>query len=131
MWWHIVFLILFAALYLIDRIVKLFFEKLLLINTDGFYGLIPGSNLFFIIVSAIILPALIIIIFKTKKAISRLGLVFLLAGVVANITDRIVFGGVLDLKITFFNFSNALNLADIYIVAGIIILITSVTGLHD
>ncbi len=124
-------ILLFAVLFLADRIVKLYFDKLLLTNTGGFYGLAPSSNIIMIFVSVIIIPLLFVAILKSKRAIVKYGAVFVLTGIVANLTDRILFGGVLDIKIIIFNFSNALNLADIYIVTGIIILIVSSLGLHD
>ena len=117
--------VLFAVLFLADRIVKLFFKEILLINTKGFYGLVPGSNLIFIIISVIIIPLLFAVILKSKKTLTKPGVALVLTGIVANLTDRILFGGVLDIKIKILNFSNALNLADIYIVTGIIILIMS------
>jgi len=123
--------VLFAGLYLADRLVKLFFKEILLINTKGFYGIFPGSNLILILISILIIPLLIAITLKSKKILTKLGIIFLLSGVVSNLTDRILFGGVLDIKITFLGLSNALNLADIYIVAGIIILITSAVTSHD
>ncbi len=123
--------LIFATLYLSDRIAKLFFKKILLINADGFYGLIPGSNLIFIIVSFMIIPVLATIMLKTKNPMIESGVVLVITGAFANLTDRILFGGALDIEIRIFDLSNALNLADIYIAAGIIILIISTMISHD
>lgn len=130
---HSRFTIQVSSFILLDQI-----TKALLASRDFFFGpikveLVKNHGLPFglnsssatsMIVTAIILSALIYYYFLNRNKFSsrdRIGYAFILGGAISNIIDRIVFGYVrdyLDLSLTF-----VFNLADVFIVIGIIILI--------
>lgn len=58
---------------------------------------------------------------KSKNMLLWIGLVFVLAGAFSNIGDRIYLGYVRDFIYVFWG--NIFNLADLYILAGIILLV--------
>jgi len=120
------FLFLLLVLISLDQ-----FLKYLIRHKDGFYicnsGIAFGIQIpviiFPIIFVGIILGGIyaIIILSDGKKIKSRLnfyGFVFIVAGAIANIIDRCMFGCVIDfINIGFLNFP-LFNLADIFITVG-------------
>ena len=113
-------LIFFFALIIIDQL-----SKYLIRPFDGFYICNSGISfgiqvpLFvFWLLWIILIGTLIYFTFKKNSCFSRIPLVFILAGAVANILDRLFFGCVIDfidLRIwPIFNF------ADIFIATGAI-----------
>ena len=117
---------LFVVLVLADRLTKLFFygKYIFLItftkNTGALFGLFKNNNLLFIISSFIALIILIYFLFKTKKSfLNNVSVIMIISGIVSNLIDRLYFGYVIDfidLKIW-----PIFNLADVFILAGIII----------
>lgn len=79
---------------------------------------IPIANVFIIITTLIILFCLIWFVRITTFR-AQLGMTFLLAGAFSNLLDRIIFSYVID----YLRFITSMfNLADIYILTGIILL---------
>lgn len=136
---NIRFFFLMLVLFIIDRLAKYLailklpeagvfvlknFNFKLFYNPNLAFSL-PLSNLLAIILTIIIVILLIYHLIRTAKT-STLGffaLSLILIGAVSNLIDRLRFGAVVD----FLNFSfwPAFNLADVYIIAGALILILS------
>jgi len=111
-----IFLILFA----LDKLLKLFLinsGKTVFINDGIFFGIYLNP----IILSIILILVFILIIYYHKFFSNRPSLKMIAAGIIMNITDRFVWGGVID----YINILNILfiNLADVIILIGIIYLI--------
>ena len=96
-------------------------------NEGIVWGLFPGNNILFLILSSLAIP-IIVLLFRLQKNINwwltvSFGLV--LAGAIGNLFDRIVYGAVRD----FFDFYlinwAVFNIADTYITVGVIILLVS------
>jgi len=116
------------------RVIKNFFYLTYINNSGASFGILKNSKILLIILSLI---ALVIIIryinsFKNTKY-NILGLGFLMGGIVGNLADRIMFGYVRD----FLNFYiigydfPVFNIADIFIVIGVGILIISILRGED
>jgi signal peptidase II len=89
-------------------------------NTGTFFGLLPHAQLFFI------LFALAVIIFlavryHTFEPRARLVFAFILGGALGNLTDRLLFGSVIDFLD--FRIWPAFNLADAAVSLSVILLI--------
>ena len=99
----------------------------IIINDNFIFGML-GSNFLAIAISAIIAPILIYLvtrrglIAKYNKSVSYLSLtiILILIGLISNILDRLIYGGVVD-YINFFGL-NWFNLADVLIVLSTIII---------
>lgn len=86
-------------------------------NTGVSFGMFQGYNLIFIFVAILF----IFLLYKYKKEINKFSFVLLSAGVLGNLTDRILYGGVTDF--ISFSFFPTFNLADSYLTIGVIWLI--------
>ena len=137
----------FASLFIIDRLVKVyllnflqenqlnslrlnnFFEVVLVWNRGVSYGLFPqqsyAGQLIIIFFSLIICVWIAKFITNSEIRYRSITLILILAGASSNIIDRLIYGAVAD----FFHFEIAtyswyvFNIADIYIVSGLLILI--------
>jgi len=137
----------FAVLFFFDRLLKIyllnfllenqlysirlnnFFEVVLVWNKGISYGLFPQESymgqLIITLVSFIICLWITKFIVSFKVKYRKITLILILAGATSNIVDRLIYGAVAD----FFHFEIAsyswyvFNVADIYIVSGLIILI--------
>ena len=137
----------FAGLFIIDRLVKVyllnflqenqlnsfrlnnFFEVVLVWNKGVSYGLFPqqsyAGQLIIIFFSLIICVRIAKFIIDSDIRYRSVTLILILAGASSNIIDRLIYGAVAD----FFHFEIAtyswyvFNIADIYIVSGLLILI--------
>ena len=137
----------FAGLFIIDRLVKVyllnflqenqlnslrlnnFFEVVLVWNKGVSYGLFPqqsyAGQLIIIFFSLIICVWIAKFITNSDIRYRSITLILILAGASSNIIDRLIYGAVAD----FFHFEIAtyswyvFNIADIYIVSGLLILI--------
>ena len=137
----------FASLFIIDRLVKVyllnflqenqlnsfrlnnFFEVVLVWNKGVSYGLFPqqsyAGQLIIIFFSLIICVWIAKFITNSEIRYRSITLILILAGASSNIIDRLIYGAVAD----FFHFEIAtyswyvFNIADIYIVSGLLILI--------
>jgi signal peptidase II len=109
---------LFTALILIDQALK-YFSNETICNPNIAWG-IPIVPAIFYFIWIIIIAILILIFLKTEKYYQKIFLIFIFAGALSNMIDRIKFGCVvdyIDLKIF-----PIFNLADTYITVGILIL---------
>ena len=137
----------FVGLFIIDRLVKVyllnflqenqlnsfrlnnFFEVVLVWNKGVSYGLFPqqsyAGQLIIIFFSLIICVWIAKFITNSDIRYRSITLILILAGASSNIIDRLIYGAVAD----FFHFEIAtyswyvFNIADIYIVSGLLILI--------
>ena len=137
----------FAGLFIIDRLVKVyllnflqenqlnsfrlnnFFEVVLVWNKGVSYGFFPqqsyAGQLIIIFFSLIICVWIAKFITNSDIRYRSITLILILAGASSNIIDRLIYGAVAD----FFHFEIAtyswyvFNIADIYIVSGLLILI--------
>ena len=115
-------------------IIKDFFYIRYINNHGASFGMLSNSKLLLIILSII---AIIIILrymnsFKKNK-INMIGFGLVLGGILGNLSDRILFGYVKDfLDFVIFNYNfPVFNLADIFIVIGVVILIISILRGED
>ena len=137
----------FAGLFIIDRLVKVyllnflqenqlnslrlnnFFEVVLVWNKGVSYGLFPqqsyAGQLIIIFLSLIICVWIAKFITNSDIRYRSITLILILAGASSNMIDRLIYGAVAD----FFHFEIAsyswyvFNIADMYIVSGLLILI--------
>mgnify|MGYP005728342381 CR=1 FL=1 len=137
----------FACLFIIDRLIKVyllnflqenqlnslrlnnFFEVVLVWSKGVSYGLFPqqsyAGQLIIIFFSLIICVWIAKFITNSEIRYRSITLILILAGASSNIIDRLIYGAVAD----FFHFEIAtyswyvFNIADIYIVSGLLILI--------
>jgi len=137
----------FSGLFIIDRLVKVyllnflqenqlnslrlnnFFEVTLVWNKGVSYGLFPQQSyvgqLIIIFFSLIICVWIAKFITNSDIRYRSITLILILAGASSNMIDRLIYGAVAD----FFHFEIAtyswyvFNIADIYIVSGLLILI--------
>jgi len=116
------------TLILIDVISKVFLKDSYAIaaNTIGLKGIInqgvvfgtfQGNNIAFIIISIVIIAA--VLYFYKKEPKLHFGLNLILAGAIANLIDRFVYGGVVDF--IYLRGFSTFNFADVFIVLGVII----------
>ena len=96
-------------------------------NTGTFWGLFSNINIFFMILSIILLSLLIYII-TVKTTLNKLNTILyslVISGVIGNLIDRIIRGYVVDfIGIKIFNYNFPIfNFADIYIVIGVLLFI--------
>lgn len=115
-------------------VIKDFFYLRYINNTGASFGILSNSKTLLIILS---LLAIIIILrymnsFKKSK-MNTIGFGFVLGGILGNLSDRILHGYVKDfLDFIIFNYDfPVFNLADIFIVVGVIILIISIIRGED
>lgn len=116
------------------RIIKNFFYLTYTNNTGASFGILKNSRVLLIVLSIIALVILLryISTFKETKY-NILGLGFLMGGIIGNLLDRVLFGYVRD----FLNFYimgydfPVFNIADIFIVLGVFILIISILKGED
>ena len=91
-------------------------------NTGGAFGI--GRINFILIISIIIIIGIIVFLIKEKKKITiYIPFILLLSGSIGNLIDRIFKGYVIDfIDINILDFPNV-NIADISIVSGVIVLL--------
>ena len=105
-------------LVILDLLTKYLFKSIK--NYGAAFGLLEGFNWMFIIIGFLVV--IVIIYYKNKVNKKVLyGLIFLMAGTIGNLIDRIVFGYVRDfIQIWIYP---GFNLADVFNVIGIILII--------
>lgn len=108
-------------------IIKDFFNITYVNNTGAAFSILLGKKIFLIIITLIIIAIIIYYIKKNhpKNKLETIAFSLLLGGSFGNLIDRITRGYVidfLDFKILSYNFP-IFNLADTFIVAGIILLL--------
>ena len=106
---------LILILIVVDQITKHFLTTVT--NTGAAFGILKGFNILLLVISLIALA----IFFYVKDKKIKIPLTFLIAGIVGNSIDRIIFGHVRDfINLGFFP---VFNLADSFNVVGVILLI--------
>jgi len=127
------YFLLFILLIFLDQIVKYFmtnkkytivrnfFYLIFKKNYGAAFGVLAGHRLFLVSAGIIITIALFFLLFKIKN---KLPVIFLLAGTIGNLIDRLIFGYVRD----FINiwFLSSFNFADVFCVIGGILLIIDI-----
>ncbi|MDD5254190.1 MAG: signal peptidase II [Candidatus Nanoarchaeia archaeon] len=98
-----------------------FFSLEYVTNTGSLFGLFKGNNLVFILIGLIILILITVWFIREKNNKLNLGLIFLISGIAGNLIDRIIYGNVIDF--INFKFWYVFNFADVYILAGIFLVI--------
>jgi len=96
-----------------------FFDLVHLHNTGAAFSMFTNSNVFFMILSGVALAILVGIAIRgmVKTCLSQLGWALLLAGILGNLTDRVLHGYVVDfllfdLHVPFAHPWPAFNVAD-------------------
>ena len=132
-YWQLLFLVLGTFFFAIDRISKILAFKLpaegffywqeilgikLFLNKGIAFG-VPLPQTIGIILSASI--TVIVIYFFVKNKYSNIGLIFIIIGAISNLLDRIKYEAIVDLFTI--KFLPIFNLADLYILLGLAILI--------
>ncbi len=115
-------------------IIKNFFSITLVHNTGAAWSILQNKNIFILIFSIV---ALIIIyrfmfLFKTNKR-NNFAFGLLVGGIFGNLLDRIIYGYVRDFfDFTIFSYDYPVfNIADIFIVIGVILLIIAIIKGED
>ena len=96
-------------------------------NTGAAWGLLSGHQLLFIIVTVVIVAAIIYILIRMpsdkKFTVLRVLLVFIAAGGIGNMIDRVYLGSVRDfIYIKIINFP-IFNVADMYVSCSVVIML--------
>ena len=109
------------------KIIDDFFYITYVRNTGAAWSIFANNTWFIIVISLIIIGVLVFYIYKNRPKIllEKVGYSLILGGAVGNFLDRIIYGYVVD----FFDFNifgynyPIFNLADVFIVVGIFLLI--------
>lgn len=115
-------------------IVKDFFYLRYINNTGASWGILSNSRVLLIILSFIAIIILIRYMYSFKETkLNFIGLGFLLGGILGNLADRILHGYVKDFfDFIIFNYDfPVFNIADIFIILGVTILIISIIRGED
>lgn len=109
------------------NIIPNFFNLTYVRNIGAAFSILPGSRWLFVILSIIALNIIYIFFINNKKLNTKEIIIFSLlqGGIIGNLIDRILYGYVIDfLDFNIFGLDFAIfNLADIFIVISIILLI--------
>ena len=115
-------------------IIKDYFYIKYINNTGASWGILSNNRILLIVLSIIALIILIRYINTFKKTkLNEIGFGFLLGGIIGNLCDRLLFGYVkdfIDLIVLHYDFP-VFNIADIFIVCGVILLIISIIRGED
>lgn len=108
-------------------IIKDFFNLTYVKNSGAAFSILDDNTFLVVIVSLIIIAILIRYVYKNKdaKKIERVAYSLILGGAIGNLVDRVFNGYVVDfLDFIFFGYNYPIfNLADTFIVIGVILLI--------
>ena len=108
-------------------IIKDFFYITYVRNTGAAWSMFAGNTLLLIIVSLIIISIIVYYILKSKpnNKMEKIAYSMILGGSIGNFFDRIIYGYVIDfLDFNIFGYDYPIfNLADTFIVVGVILLI--------
>lgn len=108
-------------------VIPKFFSLLYTLNPGAAWSLFSGNRIFLILITFLFLGFLYFFFLKDQhlKIVEKVGIGFLIGGILGNLVDRIFFGYVIDyLSFTFFNYSFPIfNFADTCIVGSIFFLI--------
>jgi len=75
-----------------------FFSVVNVTNTGAAFGSFTGNNTFFIVISIVALVVVTVLLMRRRQphALRDLSLALLLAGILGNLTDRLLYGHVID-----------------------------------
>src|SRR6266705_795320 len=75
-----------------------FFSLVNVPNTGAAFGSFTGNNTFFIVISIVALVVVTVLLMRRRQpdALRDLSLALLLAGILGNLTDRLLYGHVID-----------------------------------
>ncbi len=129
--WAFVFL--FALLIITDQLAKKFASRVF--ENQNFAFSLPLPVWLMYVIYALVLGGLVYYTVKHYKQLNfihRLAAVLIFAGAASNIVERIYSGFVRDfIYITLYKWTGVYNLADGYIIAGIILLLMSKNNKND
>ena len=112
-------MLLIILLILLDQITKFLFATT--INYGAAFNILQGYTTLLILISLVVLSVALYYYFKEKNKNLKLGLSFLIAGIIGNLIDRIILGYVRDF--IDFRIFPVFNLADAFNVIGVFIII--------
>jgi signal peptidase II len=116
---------LFIALILIDQVSKYFAKNIF--RNYAFAFSLPVPSSFIYLIYAVVLGGMIYYVLKNNKNFSvfvKIAWTFIFAGALSNISERILLGFVRDfVYISFYKWTGIYNLADGYIILGIVIIL--------
>lgn len=123
---HIMGILVISLLFAIDRVTK-YYAPNKIFNYGISFSLFPGLIPIVIALSIIFIFVLISIYSSLRKKFAQslaldFGFIFLIAGTLGNLFDRIAYGYVVDF-ITVSNYFPSFNLADVFNITGIILFI--------
>lgn len=104
-------------------------------NTGVAFGMLPGYLWIMVAVTSVFILIMlgVLIFYRKHTALSRLSMILIIAGGIGNLIDRLVLGYVVDyIQVSFF--PPVFNLADCFVVVGVILLLVYVifcTGKDD
>jgi signal peptidase II len=113
------------ALYEERVIIPDFFSLTYIQNSGAAWGFLSNNTNLLIVISVPIIAMLGWLMLKSKKKkILTSGLIFIIAGALGNLVDRIRIGYVVDmLRLDFLNFP-VFNIADVMLTFGVLLMIT-------
>lgn len=78
-------------------VIKSIFHLTLVFNKGGAFGVLMNATAFFIFISVLVIAAILIFLLRKKPEYTvTLALVFIMAGALSNLIDRLRFGCVVD-----------------------------------
>ena len=103
-----------------------YFSIVFVSNTGVFFGWFEKYGNAIAIFSVFISAIIVFVYPKINNRIIQAGLILILSGAVGNVIDRLLYGYVIDI----FLFANyiVLNIADIYVLAGILVFLIRLYG---
>ncbi len=120
----------FIGPYEAHTVVPDFFSLVNVTNTGAAFGSFRGNNTFFIVISIVALVVVAILLVRSRRpdAWRDLSLALLLAGIFGNVTDRLLYGHVIDfllfnLHIRYADPWPAFNVADSCISIAVVLFI--------
>ncbi|MEG2377666.1 MAG: signal peptidase II [Clostridia bacterium] len=93
-------------------------------NTGAAFSMLSGNRIFLIAIPILVCLAVVYLLVskRVSQPLLRWTFIFILAGAVGNLIDRIIHGYVVDMfEITLFKFA-IFNVADIFVTAGAVML---------
>ncbi len=111
------------------NIIPNFFNLTYTKNFGAAFGILEGKRVFFLIITILVFGYLIYELIKNiYKKLYSCSLILIISGIIGNFIDRLLFGFVRDfLDFKIFGYDAAIfNLADSFIVIGVIIFLISI-----
>lgn len=109
------------------KIISNFLNMTYVRNTGAAWSIFSGIKYIVLVISLIIIIGIIIYLYKHKinNKLEKVSYGLILGGAFGNLIDRIIHGYVIDfISVRIFNYNYPIfNLADVFIVSGVILLI--------